>query len=367
MRRQVVALFRDLRILAREFWLSIVVFVAMLLAGGGLLSMHYHDGSETLSFGKGVYSAFTMIFFQGQLKYPDDQLDLQVLFYALPLLGLLVVVEGIARFGHLAINKNLRGEEWQRIVASTFSDHIVLCGIGHVGFRVAEQLYELGQDFVVIELGSNFMERVKRAGVPVLKGDARDTTLLEAAGVRQARSIIVATNDDLANLDITLTAREMNPAIRSLVRIFDAELGRKMQRALGIDMVFSTSSLTAPAVALGAMSRNVLHSFHVGDDLLSLGELEVAAACGYAGKPLEDLERTEGLTVVVHRSGEFVRVHPLATDILAAGDRLLFFADLATIEGLLSRGFSSPEGSGVLGATLGSRATSRMQATSSGG
>lgn len=361
MRRHLVATARDLRILAREFWVSIVVFVAILLAGGWLISAHYHEGGEQISFGRGVYSAFTMIFFQGSLKYPEDQLDLQVLFYVVPIIGLLVVVEGIARFGHLAINKNLRGEEWQRIVASTFSDHIVLCGLGHVGFRVAEQLYDLGQDVVVIARDSKFVERVRQAGVPVVMGDARDTALLEAANLKQARSVIVATDDDLANLDIVLTAREMNPSIRIIVRLFDAELGKKMQRALGIDMVFSTSSLSAPAVALGAMSRNVLHSFHVGDVLVSVGELEVAEGCAYAGKPLEELERAESLTVVVHRIGETVHLHPQSTQIMAVGDRLLFLADLAIIEGLLSRGFSSATGAGVLGASLGTRATGLTQ------
>lgn len=354
-RRQLVATFRDLRILAREFWLSIVVFLALLLVGGGLISSHYHEGGERMTYGKAVYSAFTMIFFQGTLKFPEDQLDLQVLFYAIPILGLFVVVEGIARFGHLAINKNLRGEEWQRIVASTFSDHIVLCGLGHIGFRVAEQLHDLGQEIVVISRESPFVERVKRAGVPVVTGDARDVTLLEAAGLRQARSIIVATDDDLANLDIVLSAREMCPSIRTVVRLFDAELGKKMQRALGIDMVFSTSSLTAPAVALGAMSRNVLHSFHVGSALLSVGELEVGEGCPYVGQTLEAFQRAENLTVVVHRAQQAVRIHPESTDLLSARDGLLFLADLSTIERLLTRGFLAPSGAGALGTTLGMR------------
>jgi Trk K+ transport system NAD-binding subunit len=350
-RRYVLAQLRDLRILVREFGLSIVAFAAVLLIGGTLINAYYHDSAEPMTFGRAVYSTFNMIFFQPQLKYPDAW-QLEILFYVVPLLGLGVIVEGFVRFGHLVVNKKLRGEEWQRIVASTYSDHVVLCGLGHVGYRVAEQLFEMGQDMVIIAHESKFIERVKRAGIPVVVGDARDESLLDAANVRQARAIIIATDDDLANLDIVTTARERNPGIRTLVRLFDAELGRKMQKALGIDMAFSTSQLTAPAVALGAMSRSILHSFYVGEELLSMAELAVSSSCKYVDRPLEELEREERITVVVHRSREGTHVHPEAGDLLRGGDGILFLADLKTIERLQGCGFLAQE-SATLGTSMG--------------
>ncbi|NDD27903.1 MAG: hypothetical protein EB084_06530 [Proteobacteria bacterium] len=356
--RHIVATWRDLQVLAREFWVSIAAFIMLLLVGGWLISAHYHDGGEVISFARATYVTFNMIFFQPQLKFPEGQLDLQVLFYALPLLGLIVVVEGVARFGHLVVNKSLRGEEWQRIVASTYKDHIVVCGLGHVGVRVIEHLYDLGQDVVIIARESSFVERAKRAGIPVILGDARDVGLLEAASVARARSIVVATDDDLCNLDIVLSARELNPTIRTVIRLFDTDLGRKMQRALRIDMVFSTSSLSAPAVALSAMSRSVLHSFHVADTLLSVSDLRVRQECPHVGRAIEDLERAEGVTVVVHRTEGQVRVHPQSSDVVNTGDGLIVLADLATIESLLTRGFTAPDGEAMLGAALGSRASS---------
>ena len=121
-----------------------------------------------------------MLFFQPQLKLPDPWY-LQVLFYLVPLVGLALVVEGFTRFGVLVVNKQLRGEVWQRIVASTYSDHIIIRGVGHIRFRVAEQLRNLEQEFVVVALESKFMERLLEWNVPVVVGDARDETLLRAA------------------------------------------------------------------------------------------------------------------------------------------------------------------------------------------
>ncbi len=329
---------RDFRILVREFWVSISVFAAVLLLGGYLLSHLYHVSGKHLGYDKAVYYTFTMVFFQSNLELPDEWY-LQIFFYVVPLLGLGVIVEGFTRFGMLVVNKKLRGEVWQRIVASTYSDHIILCGMGHIGYRVAEQLIMLGKEFVVLAYDSQFVSTIKEHGIPVLLGDARDELLLTEARVEKARTIIVATDNDLANLDIVITARERNPNIRTIVRLFDADLGRKIQKSLGIDMAFSTSTLTAPAVALAALSKSILHSFYVGQELMSLAELAVGEDCAFIGKTIEQLESSAQLTVVVHRTSSGVRYHPQPQDMLAKDDMLLFMADLKTVEALQQQGF----------------------------
>lgn len=344
LRRLVVAEYRDLRILLREFWVSIVAFAGVMFGGAFILS-HYYP-LERLTFDQALYNTFTMLFFQPQLKLPEPWY-LQLQFYLVPLVGLGLVVEGFTRFGVLVVNKQLRGEVWQRIVASTYSDHIIICGVGHIGFRVAEQLRNLGREFVVVALESKFLERLREWNVPVVVGDARDETLLRAANILQAKSIIVATDNDLANLEIAMTARELHPDIRIIVRLFDPEMGKKVQKALGIDMAFSTSTLTAPAVALGALANNVLHSFYVGKDLLSLAELGLGQSCRYCGRILEELEQQANITVVLVRSGDDILLHPKGDTVLQAGDVILFLGDLSTIEKLRTQGFRGPDDKGV--------------------
>ena len=48
----------------------------------------------------------------------------------------------------MLFNKQVRKGEWQVAVASTFRNHIVVCGLGRVGYRVVEQLLQFGEEVV---------------------------------------------------------------------------------------------------------------------------------------------------------------------------------------------------------------------------
>ena len=71
------------------------------------------------------------------------------------------------------------------------------------------------------------------------------------AGVLRAVAVIAATNNDLANLEIGLSANALSPAVRVVLRIFDEELASNTAARLGIDFASSTSHLAA-AEFLGA-------------------------------------------------------------------------------------------------------------------
>jgi hypothetical protein len=70
--------------------------------------------------------------------------------------------------------------------------HVVVCGMGHVGFRVVEILLGLRERVVVVTERARD-ERVRAArsgGATVLLGDARDEKLLaEQASVRTASEV----------------------------------------------------------------------------------------------------------------------------------------------------------------------------------
>ncbi len=68
----------------------------------------------------------------------------------------------------------------------------------------------------------------------------------------QTRSL-PATDDQLANLEIALDAREINPGIKVVMRMFDVEFARKVEKGFGIHTAFSCSALTAPIFAAAAM------------------------------------------------------------------------------------------------------------------
>ena len=136
-------------------------------------------------------------------------------------------------------------------MAQTARDHVVLCGIGHLGMRTLQQLVAAGQTVVAIEKDAScrFLAEARLTGCPLLLRDARDDQALVEAGIERARVIIIATSDDMANLEIALDARRFNPKIRVLMRLFDQRLADKLKTVGLIDEAFSTSALAAPIVA----------------------------------------------------------------------------------------------------------------------
>src|SRR5437867_3830038 len=216
-----------------QFRWALGVFWSLVLLGGLLLKLCYHaqQGGEDvqLQYLEACYAVFMLIFVQPpNLAFPD-QWYLQSLFFLLPIIGLGAVADSVARLGYLVFAQKRKLPEWQRMMASLYRKHIVVVGVGKVGIRIIKGLLDLREQVVAIEREkeSAFLDELCDLGVPVITGDGRQKKVLEQAGVGVARAIIVATDDDLANLDAALTARDMNKDIHVVIRLFDDTLADK--------------------------------------------------------------------------------------------------------------------------------------------
>ena len=85
--------------------------------------------------------------------------------------------------------------------------HWIIAGVGRFGSRMAAKLDEAGVPYTVIDVHP---ERVAERPGSVL-GRGTEAATLEQAGVREAVGIIAGTGDDVDNLSIIMTARELNP------------------------------------------------------------------------------------------------------------------------------------------------------------
>jgi Trk K+ transport system NAD-binding subunit len=68
-------------------------------------------------------------------------------------------------------------------LASTFNDHMILVGCGHLGYRVVIILHEMYKDVVVIDSDprADLIEIVRALGIPVIQDDATREVILEAS------------------------------------------------------------------------------------------------------------------------------------------------------------------------------------------
>jgi voltage-gated potassium channel len=337
-RRSLKALWRDARVLVNQFRVSLLAFAILLCVGTLALRFFYVDPDvpeRRLDWAEALHATFKLIFFETLLKFPSAP-GLRILFFVLPPIGLAVVAEGVLRFGLALFNIRERKEAWQMAIASTYRDHIIVCGLGRTGYRVVHVLLRLGEEVIGVEqdADSPFLEEIREINVPVLLGDARDEDMLDQARVRQASAIVICTEDDLTSLAIALEARELNPGIKVVMRMFDALLAEKVQSGFGIHTAFSTSALAAPAFAAAATRAQIDHSFYVDDILMNVARITVQPDSALKGRTIAHVEKELDLSIVLYKGLEVLDMHPAPEITLRPGDYLVVFASLEALSRL---------------------------------
>jgi len=336
-RRALRAQWRDAVVLFHESRSALILFVALIFGGALLFYFFYTDPytGQRINFSEALYGTFALLFFQGSLEYPHQGF-IQILFFIIPILGLVVVADGIIRFGVALTNKQERGQKWQTAMASTYNGHVIICGMGKVGFRVALELIKLNRDVVAIEANpeGRFLEKTRALGIPVILADARRSENLLKAGVDRADAVIPCTENELTNLDIALDVREINPNAKIVLRMFDPELALRVEKGFGIHTAFSVSALAAPTFAAASLRIDVRSSFYVGDQLLNISEITIQPGATVEGWSIEKLEHNLDLSVVSYIEGGLTHLHPEPGLLLTAGCQLLVLATLETLQKL---------------------------------
>lgn len=140
-----------------------------------------------------------------------------------------------------------------------FRGHAILAGYGRVGRVVLEALGQQAIDVVVIEADAGRVEELRARGVPVLQGSTSNPVLLERAGLREARVMIVAIPDAAAARRIVELAREMNTGIDIVVRTHSQSERRYLEER-GVD-----EAVVGELELALEMSRHTLRRFGMAD------------------------------------------------------------------------------------------------------
>ncbi|GAB5496509.1 MAG: potassium channel protein [Phycisphaerales bacterium] len=151
------------------------------------------------------------------------------------------------------LTKISQPEVRMRELARQCQDHVVLCGLGRTGLRIADRLEESGVQIVGIDSDESRVENLRERGMIAITGDATSDETLERAGLANARAVAVATASDSANAMICLSARAIAPDTPIVARAEAESSICKLQRA-GATEVLSPSSYGGDGIA-----QHILH------------------------------------------------------------------------------------------------------------
>jgi len=234
-------------------------------------------------------------------------------------------------------------------------DHVIIVGYGVNGRNLARVLGRVGVPFVVVDINPEAVRAERRAGRAILYGDATRQEVVEHAGVRQARILVIAISDAAATRASAALARRLNPQLHIVVRSRYVQEVEPLT-ALGVDEVvpeeFETSieifsrvlrrylvprgqiDELAHEVRQGAyeMFRAPWESYapprglrrFLGD--LSLEVYRVEPNSALAGTALGNSglrERTGATVVAIQRESDDVLVNPDGSAAMHGGDMVL--------------------------------------------
>src|SRR5262249_60689541 len=113
----------------------------------------------------------------------------------------------------------------------------------------------------------------RRLGGAAVPGDATLPEVMRQARVDTARAVVVATNNELANVEIALLVREINPRQRVVVRLSDPHLAQTLRESANVRLALSLPAMAAPAFVAALFGDRVQGVLPVGGRTPIVGEL----------------------------------------------------------------------------------------------
>jgi voltage-gated potassium channel len=202
------------------------------------------------------------------------------------------------------------------IYATNYHPALVIGG-GKVGQATARALKHKEIPVHLLERDESIRAKLNDIADRTFIGDAADREVLMKAGLGEAPSVILTTNDDAMNIYLAVYCRRLNPELRIISRITHEKNIEAIYRA-GADFAISYASLGVEEVFAQLHSR----------ELMILGEgielFSVLVPRSLAGQTLEQSKlttRTELCVIGMQQNGRIVTNPPPSTR-LAEGTEL---------------------------------------------
>ncbi len=338
------------RILILEFRRTLLLIVAIPLAGS--LLFHFFsvdpDTHARPDYVESLYRTFVLMSMNFPETFPRHPL-LRVWCFAVPFLCFVVISEAVVRLAVLLTSKASSGRRWVKAMVAAYENHVILCGLGRLGFSILKELVKMGKEVAVVEMNETAygVSEARRMNIPLVIEDARDEQVLVDLGIHKAQAVIAATNDDMANLEIALDARTLRPGVRVVVRMFDQQVAQKIARSFNIRAIFSTSAIAAPSFAAATVDRALVNSFYIDDKQLQTVKLLIGPGSPLIGKPLGFLRDGRQLSILSHRRhGKEATLFPDEGTILEESDKVAVLAQAFVVGQLHELNHSSSQFSG---------------------
>lgn len=236
--------------------------------------------------------------------------------------------------GHLG---NVLGRRRMREEINKLNDHVILCGYGKVGQEVARVFRNDHINFVIIEIDRVTAEKATGDGFNCVVGDATNDEVLKESGIGRARALVAALSNDANNLFVTLSAKNLNPKVFVVARLYGDEAEEKFKRA-GADRTMSPYKIGGRRLALMTVRPTVVdfldRALGADDRGVILEDIEVCSNSLLAGITWkEGITKSGGLRILgLLKKGQTLITNVDPETIIEVGDELIVAGTQAQLE-----------------------------------
>jgi trk system potassium uptake protein len=217
--------------------------------------------------------------------------------------------------------------------------YVLIVGAGKVGWNLARELIQKGNEVTVIEADAHRYAVVEEElEHSVQYGDGSELWVLERAGIERAELVIAVTGDDEDNILISQVAREKYGVERIVARCNNPRNLEHFE-LLNIQPAVSATDLILRLIEHEVPKYGLVHLLDLPQERLEIIELEVADGSPAAGQMVSELGLPDGsLVISVLREGSgFV---PSGDSVVQAGDEVLVVLDVG-LEAEVTERFAS--------------------------
>lgn len=224
------------------------------------------------------------------------------------------------------------------------SGHYIVCGGGHTGRIIIEELKKTGREVVVIDRDPEIVSQLTETGLLALNGDATEDEMLLAAGIERAKGLFGALPTDPANVFVTITARGLNASLRIVSRQQEKGVEGKLKRS-GADVAVDpgligglrmASEMIRPA-AVGFLDSMI----RAEGKVFRIEEVPVVPQTPLSGEPLGTVKGSEGgaaLVLAVRLSdGKTYDINPAPDRPITPGETLVAMGSKEQLKDLRAR------------------------------
>ena len=199
---------------------------------------------------------------------------------------------------------------------------IIVCGLGRTGYKILRLLRQQG----AIVVGIHHQPVSGETAANVIVGELQAASTLQAAGIKEAHTLVIATTEDALNLSIMMQARVLNPQIRIINRFYNTNLGERLDQTLSNHLSMSVVGLAAPVFTFAALGNKAIGQIKLLQQTWPIQEEYIHENHPWKSKKLSDLweDPTRMLIYYVPVQGKMNLVSAvLSEQQLRVGDRLI--------------------------------------------